>query len=130
MCASMRYLMITMPNKHDLSFILHYCSGNMSRGILRGRIHGPIMERRLQIEVHGLLRAATIHTEADLYHRWVVRVSLSLNGKPRCGPKRDIAEINPIFALSDRRAAKLDRENRLFVFVSLGELFARPTLRD
>lgn len=41
----------------------------MSRGILRSRVHGSIMERGLQIEVHGLLRAATIHTETDLYHR-------------------------------------------------------------
>lgn len=86
----------------SLNYILHYCSGNMSRGILRGRVHGSIMERGLQIEIHGLLRTAAIHTETDLYHRWVVRgvlVSLLMASRV-CGPKRDIAEINPIFALS------------------------------
>lgn len=67
------------------------------------------MERRLQIEVHGLLWTAAIHTEADLYHRWVAARFLST-------ASRDAAKINLIFALFDRSAAKWrDRDNHLFV---------------
>lgn len=43
----------------------------MSGGVLRGRVSRSVMERGLQIKVHGLLWPVTIHTKTDLYHRWV-----------------------------------------------------------
>lgn len=73
----------------------------MSRGILRSRISGSTMERRLQIEIYGLLRTAAIHTETDLYHRWVAAFLLMAS---RAWPKRDTAKINLIFTLSDQPA--------------------------
>lgn len=97
----------------------------MSRGILRGRVHGSIMERRLQIEVHGLLRTAAIHTETDLYHRWVYAGAFSsLNGKPRFATRNVwyvmcMAEINPIFALSDRRCKIGSWESSLCIRVGI-----------
>lgn len=84
--------------KTERSITFHY-SGNMSRGILWSRISGSIMERRLQIEVYGLLWKTAIHTETDLYYRWVALCFF-------LAVSRDVAKrkINLKFALSNRPA--------------------------
>ncbi|KAL2729267.1 potassium voltage-gated channel subfamily KQT member 1 isoform X4 [Vespula squamosa] len=43
---------------------------NMPGGVLWCGILGPSLECGLQIKIHGMLRAAAIHTKTDLYHRF------------------------------------------------------------
>jgi len=52
------------------------CTGNLSRRILRGRIHDKTMVGWLQVQVHGYLWQIPIRPETHMHHRYVKKKSL------------------------------------------------------